>query len=144
MIRFAVPVHPDTGETIDCICPVIECDACGKIIDHNSPALLLWEPEDDRRQYHVHNLSRCAMYLSRQRGHTGRPLMSRDLKRWLEQLVENYTKPLLGSRFRARADETVIVQEARYYADAPTLITPRGGPPNPDRAGSPEHTAGDR
>jgi hypothetical protein len=103
VITLVYPVHPKKRYRLDLSCPVILCDACGKPIDGAHPGLLSYTP-DDRQHWHVHK-GRCDRAVEKA---AGVHLLTRELDTWLDQLVNNYQRPLIGSTVAIGPDDDEV------------------------------------
>lgn len=115
MIRFALPLDPDTWDRLDLVCPVVVCDHCGEFIDKNRPGNVLWSP-DKPEQRHAHQACDQAF---------GDVPFSRDIGEWLGQLVGNYEHPLQrpeGVELRHENGDTYLVTRWELEGDPRPLV----------------------
>lgn len=90
MIDRACPQHPEEGYAMDLACPVILCDACGRVIDKDHPGNILWHFGRASDPRHVHK-GACDRAVDPKRN-----AASAEIEEWVQQLAYNYANPILN------------------------------------------------
>lgn len=121
MIDRAYPQHPDKGYAMDLACPVILCDACGRVIDKDHPGNVLWHHGRDYDQRFVHK-GACDRAVD-----PNRDALSAEVSEWVEQLAYNYANPILNGDITLPMTGLTVTATKLISVHGDRVLAERGG-----------------